>query len=123
MVFVWGQDAYISGLAASAVSPPQTRAATLRDGGFFCAERICVMAFAVRNLSVLAYANGFTLWHYKSGQDGLARVEQPGFFGGASDMLAGGDLLMVSGADGARMLAIVPRGERGDGELVTARMC
>jgi hypothetical protein len=26
------------------------------------------MAFAIRNLSVLAYANGFTLWHYKSGK-------------------------------------------------------
>ena len=23
------------------------------------------MAFSVRNLSVLAYANGFTLWHIK----------------------------------------------------------
>ena len=29
------------------------------------------MAFAIRNLSVLAYANGFTLWHYKSGSDRL----------------------------------------------------
>jgi len=81
------------------------------------------MAFAVRNLSVLAYANGFTLWHYKAGQDGLARVERPGFFGAAADLLTGGDMLMVSGADGARMLAIVPRGEDGNGELTTARMC
>ncbi len=81
------------------------------------------MAFAVRNLSVLAYANGFTLWHYKAGQDGLSRVERPGYFGGAADMLAGGDMLMVSAADGARMLAIAPRGEDGGGELVTARMC
>ena len=29
------------------------------------------MAFAIRNLSVLAYANGFTLWHYKAGKDRL----------------------------------------------------
>ena len=29
------------------------------------------MAFAIRNLSVLAYANGFTLWHYKAGRDPL----------------------------------------------------
>ena len=80
------------------------------------------MAFAVRNLSVLAYANGFTLWHYKAGQDAMGRVELPGFFGGAADMLAGGDMLMVSALDGARMLSIVPRGEE-NGELVTARMC
>ena len=31
------------------------------------------MAFAIRNLSVLAYANGFTLWHYKAGNDRLER--------------------------------------------------
>ena len=29
------------------------------------------MVFAVRNLSVLAYANGFTLWHYKGGKERL----------------------------------------------------
>lgn len=29
------------------------------------------MAFSVRNLSVLAYANGFTLWHYKAGSTAL----------------------------------------------------
>jgi hypothetical protein len=88
----------------------------------FFVQKEFAMSFAVRNLSVLAYANGFTLWHYKAGQDVLGRVEQPGFFGGASDMLAGGDMLMVSALDGARMLSIVPRGEE-HGELVTARMC
>ena len=34
------------------------------------------MAFAIRNLSVLAYANGFTLWHYKAGKDRLGQVER-----------------------------------------------
>jgi hypothetical protein len=81
------------------------------------------MAFAIRNLSVLAYANGFTLWHYKAGPDNLALVERPGFFGNAADMLIGGDLLMVSAADGARVLAIVPRGDAAEQELKTARLC
>jgi hypothetical protein len=27
------------------------------------------MSFALRNLGVLAYANGFTLWHYKVAPD------------------------------------------------------
>ena len=31
------------------------------------------MAYATRNLSVLAYANGFTLWHYESA-DGAAAL-------------------------------------------------
>lgn len=76
------------------------------------------MAFAVRNLSVLAYANGFTLWHYKAGDDALASVGGRGFFDSAADMLASGDMLMVSAADGARVLAVA----RAEGGLVAAPM-
>ena len=64
------------------------------------------MAFAIRNLSVLAYANGFTLWHYKAGRDRLDHVEKLDFFSDAADMLAEGDILMVSAADGGRILSI-----------------
>jgi hypothetical protein len=66
------------------------------------------MAFAVRNLSVLAYANGFTLWHYKAGVDILETAGQPGFFSTASDMLTAGDILMISAADGAQLLCVMP---------------
>ena len=54
------------------------------------------MAFAIRNLSVLAYANGFTLWHYKAGRDRLDLVEKLDFFSDAADMLAEGDMMMVT---------------------------
>lgn len=64
------------------------------------------MAFSVRRLSVLAYANGFTLWHYKTGADAVADASGSGYFDDAADMLAVGDLLMVSGASGARILAV-----------------
>jgi hypothetical protein len=64
------------------------------------------MAFLVRNLSVLAYANGFTLWHYKAGQDEIAAVAKPEFFASAGDMLAAGDLMMISGAEGARIMSV-----------------
>jgi hypothetical protein len=60
------------------------------------------MTLALRNLSVLAYANGFTLWHYKAGKDRLDQVS----FADASDMLGAGDLIMVSAADGARILCV-----------------
>ena len=66
------------------------------------------MAFAVRELSVLAYANGFTLWHYKAGEIGVAAVEAPGFFNDAADMLEPGDMMMVSALDGARLLCVTP---------------
>ena len=64
------------------------------------------MAFSLRNLSVLAYANGFTLWLYKSDADDQASVASPGFFDDAGDMLAGGDMLMVSAHDGGRLLCV-----------------
>jgi hypothetical protein len=64
------------------------------------------MGFMVRNLSVLAYANGFTLWHYKAGQMPLAVAGAADFFSSATDLLSAGDILMLSAADGARILAV-----------------
>ena len=64
------------------------------------------MAFAIRNLSVLAYANGFTLWHYKAGRDQLEQIETRDFFADASDMLAEGDMMMITAADGGRILSV-----------------
>lgn len=75
------------------------------------------MAFAIRNLSVLAYANGFTLWHYKAGTDRLASVAARDFFADAADMLTPGDLLMISAPDGARVVTVAPLE---DGLMITA---
>ncbi len=62
--------------------------------------------FAIRNLSVLAYANGFTLWHYKAGKTPLAEVAADGFFFDASDMVAAGDFIIASASDGGRVLVV-----------------
>ncbi len=64
------------------------------------------MSFALRNLCVLAYANGFTLWHYKAGADPLDDVAGQGFFADAADMLAAGDMIMISARDGGRLAAV-----------------
>jgi hypothetical protein len=64
------------------------------------------MAFAIRNLSVLAYANGFTLWQYKSGKDKLDTVSSGNYLADASDMLTPGDLIMITAADGARIVCV-----------------
>ncbi len=61
------------------------------------------MDFTIRNLSVLAYAQGFTLWHYKALAAPLATLAQPGFFDHARDMLATGDMVMMSARDGGRV--------------------
>ena len=58
------------------------------------------MAFTVRDLSVLAYANGFTQWHYKANNDSLAEVISDAYFAEANDMLATGDMIVISGKFG-----------------------
>ena len=65
------------------------------------------MAFALQNLSVLAYANGFTLWHYKAENDRQA-LELPHYFAPAGDMLNAGDMVLVSASQGGRMLCVAP---------------
>ena len=64
------------------------------------------MAFAIRNLSVLDYAQGFTGWHYKAGTATLAEVKKSGFFDDAADMIAPGDMILVSAADGGCILYV-----------------
>jgi hypothetical protein len=65
-----------------------------------------IMVFSVRELSVLAYANGFTLWHYKAGAGGLPMAADPGFFDPAADLLASGDMVLVSSPTGGRVLCV-----------------
>lgn len=53
------------------------------------------MAFVPRDLSVLAYANGFTLWHYTTA-DASGDVDATGYFNGAADMLRVGDMILAN---------------------------
>lgn len=64
------------------------------------------MPFQIRNLSVLAYANGFTLWHYKSKSETLEFISKPNYFADASDMFGVGDMIMLTGSDGGRILLV-----------------
>jgi len=58
-----------------------------------------VTDFAIRHLSVLSYAQGFTAWHYRHASL-LADALRDGFFNSAGDMLASGDTIMISAQDG-----------------------
>ncbi len=53
------------------------------------------MAYLSKNLSVLAYANGFTLWHYTT-PDAAAAVDTAGYFNSASEMLRVGDMILAN---------------------------
>ena len=65
------------------------------------------MAFKSANLSVLAYANGFTLWHYKSAGDGIGDMAAAGYFDSAADLLRAGDMLALNGeGDSAALVRV-----------------
>jgi hypothetical protein len=70
------------------------------------------MAFSLRNLSVLAYANGFTLWHYKAGPDALALADRQGFFADAADLMVAGDMVMLTGNQGGRIATVAGQGRQ-----------
>lgn len=53
------------------------------------------MSMDSKNLSVLAYSNGFTLWHYKS-TDAKTVVETSGYFNKVSNIFNVGDVIFAS---------------------------
>ena len=63
------------------------------------------MAFRSHDLSVLAYANGFTLWHYRTGDSlpallgGHAGLETNPYFAAADELLRPGDQIIVTLAE------------------------
>lgn len=86
--------------------PFRSRTPALGDGG----------GFAVRNLSVLSYAQGYTEWHYRGNQTALgavftkpvtiAEVCARSFFDMMSTQLNAGDTIMCSCADGGVLLYV-----------------
>ena len=84
------------------------------------------MAFDSAELSVLAYANGFTLWHYRTADtdaDLLRAGDGGGYFAAANELLRPGDQiianlpragrtvivnLMVTAIDAAGLVAVEP---------------
>lgn len=53
------------------------------------------MAFVPQDLSVLNYANGFTLWHYTTTDDGTA-VTGANYFDAAAPYVRVGDVLVCN---------------------------
>ena len=53
------------------------------------------MSYDPKNLSILAYANAFTLWHYTT-TDPAATVDTAGYFNGAADMIRLGDMILAN---------------------------
>ena len=89
------------------------------------------MTFKSRELSVLAYANGFTLWHYRT-DDPLALLLDPtvgafedaGYFGAACDLLCVGDQITVNlnGSPSPAIAALVVQGVNPGGQVRVAEI-
>lgn len=68
------------------------------------------MAFKNKNFSVIAYANGFTLWHYVSMDDSLKDiVENEKYFSAPRLLMNTGDIIMINAKDstGIRSVELV----------------
>lgn len=57
------------------------------------------MAFQNKNLSVIAYANGFTLWHYASTTDSISTISATGYFNDVKTLMNIGDVVIINASD------------------------
>lgn len=55
--------------------------------------------FDAKDLSVLAYANNFTIWHYRGDKAEYSTIMSAGFFDKAADMLRTGDMMILNAFD------------------------
>ncbi len=58
------------------------------------------MAYQSKDLSALGYANGFTLWHYRTA-DPAAVVDDAGYFNAANRMVRVGDFILLNAGQGS----------------------
>ena len=56
------------------------------------------MAFQNKNLSVFAYANGFTLWHYSAAET-LSTITANGYFNNVKTLMNFGDIIIINASD------------------------
>ncbi len=63
------------------------------------------MAFQNKKLSVIAYANGFTLWHYAANET-LATITADGYFNNVVTLMNSGDIILINASDKTAIRAI-----------------
>ena len=56
------------------------------------------MAFQNKNLSVIAYANGFTLWHYAASET-MTAITTSGYFNLVKTLMNTGDVIIINASD------------------------
>lgn len=65
------------------------------------------MAFRNKHLSVIAYANGWTMWNYKDPESNLESIlGDSNFFDPVSSLMSQGDIIYVIANDGVSQLFV-----------------
>lgn len=64
------------------------------------------MGFKNRDLSVIAFANGFTLWHYRSSVDSLEDILDDGYFDPVMTLVNTGDIIITNGNDETSLIVV-----------------
>ncbi len=67
------------------------------------------MAFQNKNLSVIAYANGFTLWHYAANET-LETIAAASYFDGVKTLMNTGDIVIINASDNTSIKKIAVSG-------------
>lgn len=67
------------------------------------------MNVQARKLSVLAYAQGFSLWHYRLSEHNLGAIWEPEYFSTSVDMFNVGDMILVSGSSGSTIVMVASK--------------
>lgn len=70
-------------------------------------------------MSIIAYANGFTLWHYPSTEHTLAEIVADGFFNPVKLLCNVGDIIVINATDTTGMRRIV---SIDDGQVKLAKL-
>ena len=76
------------------------------------------MSFKNKDMSVIAFANGFTLWHYKTNEDTAKKlIDNSKYFSKLYTLMNAGDIIIVNAKDETGFLVV----DKVDEELVVLR--
>ncbi len=64
------------------------------------------MAFQNKNLSVIAYANGFTLWHYAANET-ISTITASAYFDSVKTLMNTGDVIIINASDNTSIKKII----------------
>lgn len=66
------------------------------------------MAFKNKDMSVIAYANGWTMWHFKTNIDTIENIiNNTKYFGQIYTLMNAGDLIVVNAKDKTKQLVVL----------------